>query len=172
MTIVKLRRPHASDAEHCAAFDIDPEIVRGYGVELAAPRPRTRKEAEEWVHQIEANPHAFVIEADGALAGEVHLFHVNPVDSWGCLAIGLIDPARLGQGIGRESVRHCLGYAFGDLGLHRVSIRVLATNTRAIRCYERCGFIVEGRERESARVGGRWEDDMLLGMLAEDFRQL
>ena len=31
--------------------------------------------------------------------------------------------------------------AFGILGLHRIDLRVLAYNTRAISCYRRCGFV-------------------------------
>ena len=41
----------------------------------------------------------------------------------------------------------CVGSA-RTLGLHRVGLRVLAYNDRAIRCYKKCGFREEGRERQ------------------------
>jgi RimJ/RimL family protein N-acetyltransferase len=63
------------------------------------------------------------------------------------------------------AIRH----AFEQLGLHRLSIRVLASNTRAVRCYEKCGFKVEGRERESARVSESWEDDLIMGLLRQEW---
>jgi RimJ/RimL family protein N-acetyltransferase len=55
------------------------------------------------------------------------------------------------------------------LNLHRISARVLDYNTRAIRAYETCGFVVEGRERESAHVDGKWHDDVMMGLLDSEF---
>ena len=169
MMDVKLRRPATGDAEARAAFGYHPEVMRGFGVALDAPKPMTSQEAQAWVARIEENPHASVILHGGALVGQINLFHVNPVDSWANLAIAIVDPVKLGQGIGREAIRRQLATAFGDLKLHRVAVRVLASNTRAIRCYEKCGFVLEGRERESARLGERWEDDVIMGVLAKEF---
>ena len=42
-----------------------------------------------------------------------------------------------------------LDHAFGTLGLHRIALFVFEFNERAIRTYKRCGFVVEGRARES-----------------------
>jgi RimJ/RimL family protein N-acetyltransferase len=75
-------------------------------------------------------------------------------------------PALLGKGLGTEATRLVLRHAFNDLGLHRVGLRVLAYNHRAIRSYEKCGFVIEGREREAALVDGAWHDDVLMGALA------
>jgi RimJ/RimL family protein N-acetyltransferase len=62
-----------------------------------------------------------------------------------------------------------LDYAFRALGLHRVSVRVLAHNARAIRAYQKCGFVAEGREREAAFIDGAWYDDLIMGVLDRDF---
>jgi RimJ/RimL family protein N-acetyltransferase len=48
-------------------------------------------------------------------------------------------------------------------------VRVVDYNQRAIRAYEKCGFVVEGREREAAFVDGRWYDDVMMGMLDWEF---
>ena len=60
-------------------------------------------------------------------------------------------------------------HAFDDLGLRRVDLRVLAYNERAIRCYLSCGFVEEGRERESALVDGERYDDLIMGVLAHEY---
>lgn len=41
---------------------------------------------------------------------------------------------------------------FDELNLHGISIRVLAYDRRAIRAYEKCAFVIEGRAREAAFV--------------------
>ena len=61
---------------------------------------------------------------------------------------------KLGIGLGRQAIHLVLAHAFGPLGLYRVSLRVVAYNTRAICCYIAYGFVEEGREREAAVVGG------------------
>jgi RimJ/RimL family protein N-acetyltransferase len=56
-----------------------------------------------------------------------------------------------------------------ELGGERVNLRVLAFNSRAIRAYEKCGFVQEGVERESAFVNGRWHDDIMMSVLDHEF---
>lgn len=43
-----------------------------------------------------------------------------------------------------------LNFAFNKLTLHRISVRVLSYNTRAIRYYDKCGFVIE-------KHPGKWE---------------
>lgn len=68
--------------------------------------------------------------------------------------------------------RLVLRYAFEDLGLHRVDLRVLEYNDRAIAVYEKCGFVREGVERESANVAGKWHSDLIMGILEHEYRAL
>jgi [ribosomal protein S5]-alanine N-acetyltransferase len=63
-----------------------------------------------------------------------------------------------------------LSHAFRPGGLHRVDLRVLEENGRAIRCYEKCGFVIEGREREGARIAGEWKTDVLMSVLEQEWR--
>jgi ribosomal-protein-alanine N-acetyltransferase len=48
------------------------------------------------------------------------------------------------QGIGRMLVQALFAWA-NDLGAQEIWLEVRASNTRAIRLYERCGFVVTGR---------------------------
>jgi RimJ/RimL family protein N-acetyltransferase len=83
-------------------------------------------------------------------------------------AIGIDEPSLLGQGLGKEATRLVLTHAFGPAALHRVDLRVLAYNTRAISCYRACGFLEEGRERQAALVDGTWHDFVIMSILESD----
>jgi RimJ/RimL family protein N-acetyltransferase len=85
------------------------------------------------------------------------------------LAVGIDDKGRLGAGLGCEAIRLVLLYAFEVLNLHRVSVRAVAYNARALRAYQKCGFVEEGREREAALVDGKWHDDVIMGILSPEF---
>ena len=58
-----------------------------------------------------------------------------------------------------------LDHAFGTLGLHRIALYVFEFNERAIRAYRRCGFVIEGRSRESIWRDGRWWDELAMSVL-------
>lgn len=142
-----------------------------YGHLTDTPTATTREQAEQWFKQLSAHPNAWVVEKDGHLVGEIRLDNLNAVDRRARLAIGLFGQELLGRGIGRTAITLVLRHAFGALALHRVDLRVLAYNHRAIRCYEACGFTREGVERESALVGDTWYDDWIMSILEQEFNQ-
>jgi hypothetical protein len=77
------------------------------------------------------------------------------------LAIGIEDKSQLGIGLSTEAIGLVLNYAFNDLKLHGISVRVIDYVSRAIRAYQKCGFTIEGKERETALVDGTWHDDVM-----------
>jgi RimJ/RimL family protein N-acetyltransferase len=64
------------------------------------------------------------------------------------------------------------GSRFNDLKLNRVSLRVVEYNLRAIRAYQKCCFVGEGREREAAFVDGVWHDDIMMAILDREFAEI
>lgn len=77
-----------------------------------------------------------------------------------------------GRGYGTEATGLMLDHAFGTLGMHRIALFVFEFNERAIRTYRRCGFVVEGRARESIFRDGRWWDELAMSVLESDRRRL
>jgi RimJ/RimL family protein N-acetyltransferase len=75
-----------------------------------------------------------------------------------------------GRGFGTEATQLMLDHAFVTLGLHRIALYVFEFNERAIRAYERCGFVVEGRSRESIWRDGHWWDELAMSVLVSDWR--
>lgn len=75
------------------------------------------------------------------------------------------------RGYGQESIRLVLHHLFGRLGAHRVELTVRDYNHRGIACYRKCGFQEEGRRREAGIVEGRFYDDLIMSILAREFRK-
>jgi RimJ/RimL family protein N-acetyltransferase len=158
-----LRQPVADDVQQRLAIGCHKEIIEGYGGTFDPDSAFRLAEAEAAIQFIKKQQCAWVIDADGFI-GHIRLHSFAPHDKRAALAIGIESPAHLGKGLGTEAVKLVLGHAFAS-GLHRVSLRVLAKNHRAIACYRKCGFIEEGCEREAALINGRWEDDLIMGIL-------
>ncbi|MBR0838806.1 GNAT family N-acetyltransferase [Bradyrhizobium liaoningense] len=165
-----IRSVRAEDVEGFLALESDPAIHEMFGGSRDTYRPITRSVAEGIVKRLADHPFAWVIEHASHAIGEVRLDRVDMQDRRASFAVGILDPNYLGRGIGTEAMRLALQFAFEQMSLHRISVRVLAYNHRAIRAYQKCGFLVEGRERESAWVNDHWHDDLIMGLLDREFR--
>jgi len=74
-----------------------------------------------------------------------------------------------GKGIGTEITRWLVNHAFGKLALHRITLKVLANNDRALAVYKRIGFVEEHRVRKYDWEVGKWLDLVSLGLLDEEW---
>jgi [ribosomal protein S5]-alanine N-acetyltransferase len=70
---------------------------------------------------------------------------------------------------GQETTRLVLAWAFTVLGVHRVELEVLASNSRAIGCYRACGFRQEGIRRQAGLYPVGWKDFILMAVLQPEY---
>jgi RimJ/RimL family protein N-acetyltransferase len=98
-------------------------------------------------------------QLDGENGSALYHITIGEKDAWG-------------KGYGSEATRLMLDHAFGVLSLHRVALFVFEFNERAIRTYRRCGFVIEGRSRESIYRDGRWWDELAMSVLESDWQRL
>ena len=74
------------------------------------------------------------------------------------------------QGYGSEAIRWALKWGFVYANLHRIELGAYEWNSRAIRLYERLGFVPEGRRREHIWFRGRYWDLIEMGVLEHEWR--
>ena len=67
------------------------------------------------------------------------------------------------KGFGSDAVIAFTDFCFTKLNLHKVYLRVFESNKRAICCYEKAGYKVEGRLVEHHFSNGEYEDVLLMG---------
>ena len=105
----------------------------------------------------------------GAYIGQVDLMNLNTIDRCAELGIVIGDPARQNQGIGREAITLMLEFAFLHANLQRIDLWVNVDNARAVRCYEKAGFVREGCRRHSHFQDGGYIDLILMGALRHEW---
>ncbi|GAB2481694.1 GNAT family N-acetyltransferase [Nocardiopsis aegyptia] len=111
-----------------------------------------------------------VVELDGdTLVGTANLWGIDNHSRSAHIGLGLLPSCR-GQGYGSDVVAVLCHYAFVVRGLHRVQIETLADNHAMLAAAERNGFVREGVLRSSAWVLGEFLDEVVLGLLAEDWK--
>lgn len=172
---VLLRPIKRSDISHFLKWFNDPEVTQYLTIYL----PLTEMEEEKWLEDI-ATKRAktdviLVIEAiDGKSSkpiGSCGLHRINPKDQTAVLGIAIGEKKYWGKGYGTEAIRLILDYGFKTLNLHRVSSSAFDFNERSIRMHRKIGFKEEGRLRKARFINGQFWDEILFGLLREDWKR-
>ncbi|MFF1445528.1 GNAT family N-acetyltransferase [Streptomyces sp. NPDC058295] len=112
-----------------------------------------------------------VVELEGGtLIGTAALWGIDNHNRAAHIGLGLLPSAR-GKGYGTDVVAVLCHYGFVVRGLQRLQIETLSDNAAMLRSAERNGFVREGVLRSSAWVMGEFLDEVLLGLLVQDWKQ-
>lgn len=177
---IRLRRIERDDLSRCVAWLNDPEVRR----HLALRFPMSLAHEQQWFEQqLGAEPAAqpFAIDAraesimpDSAdpawtPVGVCGFHAVEWPDRSAELGLFIGHADFRGAGYGTDVVRTFVAWAFRTLNLNRVHLRVFEDNGPAVRCYEKAGFRLEGRQRQSRWQDGRYVDTLLMAVLRDEW---
>lgn len=130
----------------------------------------TKESHEQWLETMIAVGKAiqFIIhlKANGQAIGSVYLREIDVKNQKAEYGIFIGEEQYLSKGIGTEVAKLMIDYAFGRMQLHKVMLRVLATNKRAIRSYKKAGFVQEGYFKDDVRISGKYEDVVYMGIVS------
>jgi RimJ/RimL family protein N-acetyltransferase len=168
---VTLRAMTRDDLDLLCQFNNDIEVELAGGGDPPLPQSLTRLQAEyeAQVSKGGRDGTSFAIEADGKFIGPCALFQFDHVAHTCALGITIGDKAYWGQGYGREAVNLLLEYAFQLQNIRRVYLTVNGNNERAIRAYQACGFVEEGRLRAHVWSNGAYVDLVYMGILRDEW---
>jgi RimJ/RimL family protein N-acetyltransferase len=170
--LVTLRRHAPQNVAAFRRWYADPEIARLARYQQTPMRP---EEIERFFSARVVGPDALAMavheRSTGRLIGTCAFSQLDGDNGSALYHITIGESDAWGRGYGTEATRLMVDHAFGPLGLHRIALFVFEFNERAIRAYKRCGFVVEGRSRESIWRDGRWWDELAMSILESDWRQ-
>jgi RimJ/RimL family protein N-acetyltransferase len=169
---VRLRAVEHDDLPRFVAWLNDPEVLEGLAVFL----PLSQAGEERWYQNMLESPpaeHPLVIEVrreDGWMpVGNCGLHKIDPKNREAEVGIFIGEKSCWNQGYGTDAMRLMLEHAFRTLNLHRVFLRVMEPNRRAVRCYEKVGFVHEGRMRQAEYKHGEYLDVLLMSVLQQEW---
>jgi hypothetical protein len=73
-----------------------------------------------------------------------------------------------GRRYGQDSIKTLLKYLFNDKNAVRVELEVIESNSRALSCYKRCGFVVESIRKNKVYMDGRYEDTIIMAIVKDE----
>jgi RimJ/RimL family protein N-acetyltransferase len=173
--MVGLREPRREDVEALFELDTDAEHESLANSRPFRPRPLAAHQAEYDKRLAEQDPKVafFTVQrlddAAGRAIGDAGLWMIDMHHRSAHLGISLLPSAR-GQGLGRDTVQVLCRFGFEIRGLERLSLETLDVNAPMQATAVACGFVQEGRLRSAAWYLGRRVDDVLYGLLADEWR--
>ncbi len=148
----------------------DYEVQRFLGM---VPVPYTDEREEEWFEQAvrAVDQYNFSIRtlAEDVLIGNCGLFNISAKNHSAEFGIVIGEKECWGKGYGTDATRAMLRFAFQELNLNRVGLMVFSFNVRAIRAYEKAGFVQEGCLRQALFREGAYHDEVLMSVLREEW---
>nr|WP_066051492.1 GNAT family protein [Robertmurraya korlensis] len=168
--LVKLTSVRPEDAAIMATWEENSDYLRNLDTDIAYPHSVAELEENKERSHNSAYFRLRTIE-DDTLIGFVVIHSIEWNNRVGSLAIGIGDTNYQNKGFGSEALELILRYAFHELNLHRVGLDVIGYNGRAIRAYEKAGFVEEGRLRSAIYRDGNYSDRIIMGILRSEWEQ-
>jgi len=167
-----LRTLNVKDAPSMFLYRSLPAIYR-----YQSFKPNTIKEVEHFITENtqyfnkEGTWHQLAIELEERLIGDIGLHFIGPMNLH-CEIGYTVDPHFQHKGYGREAVGYVLKYLFEERKKHKVIASVDPENIPSIKLLEDLGFKREGILRKSIYEEKEWKDDLVYGMLEEEWEKI
>jgi len=169
---IRLRAPERVDIPLFVKWLNDPEVRRG----LARYLPISTAEEENWFEgmlgrPVVEQPLTIEVQPEGSwrAIGNIAFFNIDWRVRSAEVGILIGEKEFWNQGYGTETMRLFLKHGFETLNLNRIFLVVYENNPRAIRAYEKAGFVLEGRQRQALYMDGEYSDVLMMSVLVEDF---
>jgi RimJ/RimL family protein N-acetyltransferase len=139
------------------------------GMINAHPLPTATHQVQEWFekNQADKNQVLFGIYLTEGMKflGIIRLMFIDWINSNADLGIYIGEKNCRGKGIGKEAVALIVNYAFKDLNLHKINLKVSEANTGAAATYKACGFKTEGILKDQFWFNDKFENVLAMGII-------
>ena len=166
--------PHElTDAEAMNRWAVDPELC--HYSDDAPTGPETFAETLQYLERIigqkDDSIRRWAVRRvdDGQLIGYCMAAFIDRHNRRCKIGLTIGEKTAWGKGYGSEVLEAMIRHCFETLDMNRIGAEIYAFNARSIRLFERAGFQREGLIRQSVLKNGRYEDEILYGLMREEW---
>jgi RimJ/RimL family protein N-acetyltransferase len=166
---VMLRAIELTDAEKLHTWANDPhlwELLGGWHF------PSSLESTRAWITNLPKDSlnQRFAIELAGSgLVGTANLVEIDWKNRNAFHGMMLGDTNQRGKGLGTDTIYALMRYAFEELGLQRLDTTIIEYNTASIHTYTKCGWQIEGTNRNFYFRKNQFWNRLVLGITREDY---
>ena len=166
---VTLRPVRRSDLKLFLEWFNDQDVIQY----LSAYLPMTEMGEEKWIEDLEKEEKKviFVIETkeEKKPIGTCGLQEIDYKNQRADFGISIGEKDFWSKGYGTEATMLIIDYGFSQLNLNRISSAAFGFNTRSRNLHKKLGFKEEGCRRQNWFRNGKFQDDIMFGLLREDW---
>jgi RimJ/RimL family protein N-acetyltransferase len=170
---VILRAIELEDLELLHKWANDPEIQYWLG---GWHFPTNRNDMLNWHSKLSINSinqRFSVCTDDLGLIGTANIVDIDWKNKNAFHGMLLGDKEIRGKGLGVDTVMAIMKYAFEELGLNRLDGSIIEYNEASLKMYrDKCGWSLEGRQRNWYFRKNRFWDKILVGITKEDYFEI
>lgn len=168
---VYLRAFELNDYLISTAWRNDSEVTKNLGGNtFFVSSEREKKWIENAIYNDQKNfRFAICLCETNKYIGNISLLNVNWINRDAEFSIVIGDKNEWNKGYGNEASIEILDYGFKHLNLHRIYLKVLSKNKRAIKLDEKIGFIKEGVLREAIFKNNQYHDLIIMSILRDEY---
>jgi aminoglycoside 6'-N-acetyltransferase len=172
--VLRLMRDRDEDFERMLAWLSDPRVLEyTYGRDRVFSLDEIRDKYGPRIRSESPSVPCFIVH-EGQDIGYIQFYRwvdwiedarmmgLDPDDSAFGIDLWIGEADIWGQGMGTRAVRAILCHLFEQCGATSVALTTVTWNARAIRCYEKAGFVKVHRLRESELREGKRHDEWVM----------
>ena len=124
------------------------------------------------IQELQGNKHVRlgIFLNNDTVIGDVALQDIDNINRSCSIGYGLAKLKYYNKGYVTEAVKLMLEYGFKNIGMERIFAHTLEQNIGSQRVLEKCGFVLEGRERKAEYFGGKRYDRLIYGLLSGEYK--
>lgn len=168
---ILLRPVRKSDLEYLLKWMNDLEVNQYLNNHF----PITEITEAKWIEELSTTRRntdiVFVIEVEQKPIGICGLHRINLIDQNAGMGMAIGEKEYWEKGYGTESLKLLVDFAFRNLNLNSLSTGAIDFNERSIKMQEKVGFRREGIRRQRFSKNGEFHDEILFGLLREEWEK-
>lgn len=95
----------------------------------------------------------------------------NEVSKTGKIALKFTKDSR-GKNFGTDTIKLMMSFLFNKMNMHRLFTTIVSYNKSSLKLFEKCGWIIEGNERQSIFMNKAYHDNFSLSILHNEYELL
>lgn len=169
---IKLRPIKSKDNEQVFNYRSDTETNKYQGFipkylnevdDFISKNPTEFNKPESWFQLV------IIEKKSNEIVGDLGIHFIGD-DGCQCELGCTLSKKQQGKGFATEAMKITIDYLFNSLNKHRITGSVDPRNIDSIRLLERLNFRREAYFKESLLIDGKWEDDIIYGLLKSEWK--
>jgi RimJ/RimL family protein N-acetyltransferase len=149
------------------------ETIVKAGRYLQKEEPHSLQEEVQFINEVKSKGNMYTaVERSGKVVGIARVLkgelqmkkHTGIFRTW-------IHPDSQGLGIGKEVMKYTLSWGQSN-NLHKLWLTVFSGNEKAVKVYEKVGFIIEGIQKNQVIIDGQFEDEIFMAYFFETVQKM